>query len=125
MSVRPGELTAAAHAGLSLRRRRGAIHRARPLSSGTIQAVDGIQRTPDVRRTRSEECTMYHGQKVIDVHGHMSTPPHFRAYAYNLVALRTPSQDDLFIPDELMETALARHLKMLDENNIDLQMISP
>ncbi len=68
---------------------------------------------------------MYHGQKVIDVHGHMSTPPHFRAYAYNLVALRTPSQDDLHISDELMETALARHLKMLDENNIDLQMISP
>lgn len=67
---------------------------------------------------------MYNGKKVIDVHGHMSTPPHFRAYAYNLIALRSPAESDLEISDELMETALKRHLKMLDERNIDLQMIS-
>lgn len=67
---------------------------------------------------------MYNGEKVIDVHGHMSTPPHFRAYAYNLVALRSPAGGDLEISDELMETALGRHLKMLDERNVDLQMIS-
>ena len=68
---------------------------------------------------------MYQGKKVIDVHGHMSTPPHFRAYAYNLIALRSPGDGDLEISDELMETALGRHLKMMDERNIDLQMISP
>jgi len=68
---------------------------------------------------------MYQGKKVIDVHGHMSTPPHFRAYAYNLIALRSPGDGDLEISDELMETALGRHRKMMDERNIDLQMISP
>ncbi len=68
---------------------------------------------------------MYNSQKVIDVHGHMSTPPHFRAYAYNLIALRSPGEGTLEIPDELMEGALARHLKVLDERNIDVQLISP
>ncbi len=68
---------------------------------------------------------MYNGQKVIDVHGHMSTPPHFRAYAFNLIALRSPGDGDLEISDELMQTALGRHLRIMDERNIDLQMISP
>jgi predicted TIM-barrel fold metal-dependent hydrolase len=68
---------------------------------------------------------MYDGKKVIDVHGHMSTPPHFRAYAYNLIALRSPADGGLEISDELMETALTRHLKMLDSLNVDVQMISP
>ena len=27
---------------------------------------------------------MYPGERVIDVHGDMSTPPHFRAFAYNI-----------------------------------------
>jgi predicted TIM-barrel fold metal-dependent hydrolase len=67
---------------------------------------------------------MYQGEKVIDVHGHMSTPPHFRAYAYNMIALRS-AEGRLDISDELMETALGRHLGMLDERGIDLQMISP
>jgi predicted TIM-barrel fold metal-dependent hydrolase len=67
---------------------------------------------------------MYNGQKVIDVHGHMSTPPHFRAYAFNLIALRSPRDGDLEISDELMQTALGRHLRILDERNIDVQMIS-
>jgi len=68
---------------------------------------------------------MYNGQKVIDVHGHMSTPPHFRAYAYNLIALRSPGDGDVEMSDELMESALGRHLKIMDERSIDLQMISP
>lgn len=68
---------------------------------------------------------MYNGEKVIDVHGHMSTPPHFRAYAYNLIALRSPGEGRLEISNELMETALKRHLNIMDERNIDIQMISP
>ena len=68
---------------------------------------------------------MYNGQKVIDVHGHMSTPPHFRAYAYNLIALRSPGDGELEMSDELAESALGRHLRMMDERNIDIQMISP
>jgi predicted TIM-barrel fold metal-dependent hydrolase len=67
---------------------------------------------------------MYNGQKVIDIHGHMSTPPHFRAYAYNLIALRSPAEGELEMSDELMESALGRHLGMMDERSIDLQMIS-
>ncbi|HEY8695407.1 MAG TPA: amidohydrolase family protein, partial [Chloroflexota bacterium] len=67
---------------------------------------------------------MYDGLKVIDVHGHMSTPPHFRAYAFNLIALRSPGPAGLDISDEVMESALKRHLRMLDERGIDLQMIS-
>lgn len=69
---------------------------------------------------------MYNGQKVIDVHGHMSTPPHFRAYAFNLIALRSPGGDGgLEMSDELMDTALKRHLRIMDERDIDIQMISP
>ncbi len=68
---------------------------------------------------------MYDGLPVIDVHGHMSTPPHFRAYAYNLIALRSPTRERLEIPDELMEKALAPHLAALDERAIEVQLISP
>lgn len=67
---------------------------------------------------------MYQGQKIVDVHGHMSTPPHFRAFAYNLVALRGVGDGRLVIPDELLESAQTRHLRMLDERGIDIQMIS-
>lgn len=68
---------------------------------------------------------MYKGISVIDVHGHLSTPPHFRAHAMNLVALRTPSESALAIPEAAMKEALDRHLRMMDERNIDVQLISP
>lgn len=69
---------------------------------------------------------MYNGQKVLDVHGHMSTPPHFRAYAYNLIALRSPAEGiGADIPEEALDGAQKRHLKVMDERNIDLQMLSP
>src|SRR6266511_3519257 len=67
---------------------------------------------------------MYDGQRVIDVHGHMSTPPHFRAFAYNMIALRS-TEGSPNISDQLMQTALDRHLRIMDERNIDVQMISP
>jgi predicted TIM-barrel fold metal-dependent hydrolase len=67
---------------------------------------------------------MFNGAKVIDVHGHMSTPPHFRAYAYNLIALRSPGEGSIEMTDEQMEGPLNRHLRMMDERGIDLQMIS-
>ncbi|WP_156994362.1 amidohydrolase family protein [Pseudonocardia acaciae] len=68
---------------------------------------------------------MYHGVAVIDTHGHMSTPPQFRAYAYNLIALRSPAAMRLSIPDEQMDGALRRHLRIMDERAIDLQLVSP
>ena len=67
---------------------------------------------------------MHNGVKVIDVHGHMSTPPHFRAYAYNLIALRSPGEGSIEMSDEQMAGPLQRHLRMMDERGIDLQMIS-
>jgi predicted TIM-barrel fold metal-dependent hydrolase len=71
------------------------------------------------------EIFMYKGKKVIDVHGHISTPPHFRAAAYNLIALRTPGEGKIEMPDNAVKAALDRHLRMLDERNVDVQLISP
>ena len=68
---------------------------------------------------------MYKGKKVIDVHGHISTPPHFRAAAYNLIALRTPGEGGIEMPENAVKAALDRHLRMLDERNVDVQLISP
>lgn len=67
---------------------------------------------------------MYNGKLVIDVHGHLSTPPHFRAHAMNLMSLRT-TNSDLVIPEAAMKAAQDRHLGMLDARNIDLQLLSP
>jgi predicted TIM-barrel fold metal-dependent hydrolase len=66
---------------------------------------------------------VFHGHRVIDVHGHLSSPPDFRAFAFNLIALRTPAT--LSISDEQMAAPLARHLRLLDSHNIDLQLLSP
>ncbi len=66
---------------------------------------------------------MHNGQKVIDIHGHHSTPPHFRAYAYNIIALRQTS-GSLQIPEGPMHEAQDRHLKMMDDRLIDVQFIS-
>jgi len=67
---------------------------------------------------------MFHGHTVIDVHGHLSSPPQVRAYAYNLIALRNrPSRFDL--SDEAVKPAMDRHLRMLDSHDIDVQLLSP
>lgn len=67
---------------------------------------------------------MFAGRLVIDVHGHMSTPPHFRAHAYNLIALRTPDSG-LQLTAEQMRGPLERHLRLLDDHQIDVQLLSP
>ena len=67
---------------------------------------------------------MFNGKTVIDVHGHMSAPPVYRAFAYNLIALRSPG-DDLVITPEQMKPAIDRHLRLLDHHNVDVQLISP
>lgn len=67
---------------------------------------------------------MFRGQTVIDVHGHLSSPPQVRAYAYNLIALRNrPSRFDL--SDEAVKPAMDRHLRLLDSHDIDVQLLSP
>lgn len=67
---------------------------------------------------------MYKGKTVIDVHGHLSTPPQFRAFAFNLVVIRDPNER-LALSEEAMKPAIERHLKLLDERNIDVQLLSP
>jgi predicted TIM-barrel fold metal-dependent hydrolase len=69
---------------------------------------------------------LFRNRKVIDVHGHISTPPHFRAHAYNMIALRTPAEfAKVEMPEAAVKAALDRHLRMMDERNVDLQLISP
>ena len=65
---------------------------------------------------------MYKGKKVFDVHGHISTPPHFRAAAMNLIALRTAAESAA-MPEPAVKQALERHLRMLDERNVDVQLV--
>lgn len=69
---------------------------------------------------------MYNDKKVIDVHAHMSAPLHFRGYAMSMIAIRTPSEQKApVIPQDAMDKVLDRHLRMLDERDIDIQLISP
>lgn len=66
---------------------------------------------------------MHNGYKVIDVHGHMTTPPHFRQFAANLVSLNSPQKFEL--SDEQLDRAQERHFKVMDERNIDVQLLGP
>jgi len=43
----------------------------------------------------------------------------------NLIALRTPGEGEVAIPEAAMKQALDRHLRVMDERNIDVQLISP
>lgn len=68
---------------------------------------------------------MFRGFTVLDCHGHMSTPPEFRAYGYSLISNRSPRAPRLSIDESRLRLSLGRHLSMLDERNIDVQLISP
>lgn len=81
-------------------------------------------RSNSSHRTHCEENAILRDHLVIDVHGHMSTPPHFRAFAYNLIALRT-AEGKLSLTDEQMAGPLERHLRLLDSHRIDVQLLSP
>jgi predicted TIM-barrel fold metal-dependent hydrolase len=66
---------------------------------------------------------MFSNHCVIDVHGHMSSPPTVRAYAFNL-SLIGNIDDKLVLTDEQVKPAMDRHLSMLDARNIDVQLLS-
>ncbi len=68
---------------------------------------------------------MHNGYKVVDVHGHMTTPPQFRGHLAGMVAQNTAGWGKLDISDEELEAAQGRHLKVMDERNIDLQLLGP
>jgi predicted TIM-barrel fold metal-dependent hydrolase len=71
---------------------------------------------------------MYNGTKVIDCHGHMTTPTEVSGHLNGLMMQRRPSPGrsrTLTCSDERMEEAQQGHLKFLDQYNIDFQLISP
>ena len=51
---------------------------------------------------------MFQGQKVIDVHGHMTTPAHFRGHLGATISLNTPGRK-LEMPDEALANAQKSH----------------
>lgn len=67
---------------------------------------------------------MHNGYKVVDVHGHMTTPAPFRQFLAETVAQNTPGRK-LEMTDEQLENAQQRHLKFMDDRNIDVQLIGP
>ena len=68
---------------------------------------------------------MYQGQKVIDVHGHMTTPDSFRNFAMTLMSLRSPGRQQYKLSDDELRTELLEHVEALDKRNIDYQLLSP
>jgi predicted TIM-barrel fold metal-dependent hydrolase len=67
---------------------------------------------------------MYNGTKVLDVHGHISTPPEFFAHAAFLMAANSAARP-LTIPDERLAASQEAHLKVLDERRVDVQLVGP
>lgn len=75
---------------------------------------------------------MYNGTRVFDVHGHVSSPTAARAFAALLMASNTamPSplgggRRDADLSDEAYRAAGQRHVGVMDERNIDVQIIGP
>jgi predicted TIM-barrel fold metal-dependent hydrolase len=67
---------------------------------------------------------MFLGKKVLDVHGHISRPPEYMAYAATCMAANGPAPVKSFpISDELLDKFQVRHLKELDEKSIDIQLL--
>src|ERR1044071_8788627 len=71
-----------------------------------------------------KESSMYNGYKVVDVHGHMTTPAPFRQFLAETVSQNTPGRK-LEVTDEQLANAQQRHLKFMDDRNIDIQLIGP
>ncbi len=67
---------------------------------------------------------MYQGTKVVDVHGHMTTPAKFRGFAMNLMTIRSP-RNKFEMSDEELDRALGPHIDALNTRNIDFQLLSP
>ncbi len=63
---------------------------------------------------------------IIDVHGHVTAPPHLYAYKAGLVSHRgAHGRGGPPITDEQIKASLKRHLDLLEEVGTDLQFISP
>jgi predicted TIM-barrel fold metal-dependent hydrolase len=79
---------------------------------------------------------VYKGQKVFDVHGHVTAPDAYRAAATGLMASNTPQKQSVLMrPDDqrpgplrdenFKQLVLTQHVQYMDERNIDVQIIGP
>ena len=68
---------------------------------------------------------MYQGQKVIDVHGHMTTPDSFRNFGMTLMTLRSPGRQVYKVSDDELRESLVEHIEALDKRQIDYQLGEP
>jgi predicted TIM-barrel fold metal-dependent hydrolase len=74
---------------------------------------------------------MYNGVKVLDVHGHVSSPEATSNYLMLMMAANTPFPSPIgsargagLTPDDFVR-ASQRHVAYMDERNIDVQIIGP
>jgi len=76
---------------------------------------------------------MYNGVKVLDVHGHVSSPEATSNYLMMMMAANTPFPNPLQpggrptpgLSPEDFKKASQRHVDYMDERNIDVQIIGP
>ena len=77
---------------------------------------------------------MYKGTKVFDVHGHVSAPSHSTNALALMLASNTPNWADprtkeglqrLAMSEEGWKASVKRHVDLLDDHNIDVQIIGP
>jgi len=69
---------------------------------------------------------MFKGRKVLDVHGHISRPPEYMAYAGMVLANNGDFPAAAFrVTDERLQASQTRHLKELDDRQIDVQLLGP
>jgi predicted TIM-barrel fold metal-dependent hydrolase len=78
---------------------------------------------------------MFNGQKVYDVHGHVTAPGAYREALAFLMASNTISNSPLMLPDEkrppgfkdevFKRVVETQHVQYMDERNIDVQIIGP
>jgi predicted TIM-barrel fold metal-dependent hydrolase len=75
---------------------------------------------------------MYNGKKVLDIHGHVSAPTATRAFVSMLMASNTAMKSPLSggtpnpeLSDEAFQKAGQRHIDIMNERDIDVQVIGP
>jgi predicted TIM-barrel fold metal-dependent hydrolase len=74
---------------------------------------------------------MYNGVKVYDVHGHVSVPRSSNAFVSTMMAANVPlpsplSEDgESWATEEQFRASAARHVAVMDERDIDVQIIGP
>jgi predicted TIM-barrel fold metal-dependent hydrolase len=82
------------------------------------------------KRSVDKEDGVYEGQKVFDVHGHVTVPPGANAFLATLLGTNSLVRSPLIAgtpgpSEEEYQAAAARHVAYMDERDIDVQIIGP